>query len=119
MPTPLLLSKTNKTIIRANKAPTNKKASISLQPKRKTLYFVLFALGSYPLTSIALDSSSLLSIAETNRGMIKEIMALNLLPNPPRLKSTPRLACAFIILSDSSKRVGMNLRAIDKVIATA
>ena len=80
---------------------------------------LLFPLGLYPLASIAFDNSSLLSIEETNKGMIKDITALNRLNKPPRLKSTPREACAFIMRSVSSNNVGINLNAIDKVIATS
>lgn len=88
-------------------------------PQDSLRYLVLFCFGSYPLASIASASSSLLWKAEINSGTIKEMMALNFVEILPCLKSTPREDWAFIMRSTSSNSVGINLKAIEIVIATS
>jgi len=52
----------------------------------------------------------------TNKGIIRTKNAFVLSLNFPYLKSTPRLACAFIIRLASSNNVGINLNAIEIII---
>ena len=46
-------------------------------------------------------------------------MALALFTGPPLSKSAPRACCAFIILLVSSSSIGINLNAIDTIIASS
>ena len=58
-------------------------------------------------------------IETSYKGIIRETIAFNLEEIFPCLKSTPLEDCAFMILSVSSNKVGINLKAIEIVIATS
>ena len=79
--------------------------------------FVLGAPGIYPLASIASAKSAARFKDITNIGTNSEIICIIWFFNFPSLKSTPRDACAFRILSVSLNKVGINLNDIDIIIA--
>ena len=85
--------------------------SVSRVDHWKARYFVRLAFGSYPLDSLASASSPEIEKADMKRGIIKEISDFLLSFSFPWWKSTPRLACAFLIRSVSSVRVGIKRRA--------
>jgi hypothetical protein len=79
------------------------------------LYFVVVALVIKPRASIAFDKSIDFKNPIVNTGIIRDVNDLTLSKIFPFEKSTPLLACAFIILCASLTNVGTNLKERDSI----